>query len=375
MSKQLDEARKFAAEIKTPEEVKRLKSAVLKVSKRVRSEGELSLLDLSRSLDAKVSDVEAAIAALYDEGYEVRTTDGILKRHYEPPRGSLTSHIARLQDGGWIRLGVLGDNQGGNRHQRLDVLATAYDHYKAEGIDTVFHTGNMLDGYHPKLNGFEVLPEAGTSIESQIAYMGKLYPKVPGITTRFITGECHEGWWAKREGINVGRVMEDRFRLPAECTAPGSVCKVVDGTCKTHGRDDLRYIGHLEADIELRVPELAKKKAGPIARIIHPGGGSSYAYSYTTQKMAESLQGGEKPQVQFVGHFHKFDYNYSREIHNVQTGCLCDQTIFMRKNKIAAHVGYLICEMKIGTDGIINRFRAEWTPFYDQGFYKRYETW
>jgi hypothetical protein len=263
-------------------------------------------------------------------------------------------------EGGWLRFGVLGDNQGGNRHQRLDVLATAYDHYKREGIDTVYHTGNMIDGYHPKLNGFELLIEAGSSMESQVSYISRIYPKVKGITTYFITGECHEGWWAKREGINVGRFMRDRFRHPE------------DGS---EGREDLVYIGHLEADVELRSPKLGKGKRGPIVRVSHPGGGSSYAISYKTQKMAEAMQGGEKPQIQLVGHYHKYDVNYAREIHNVQTGCICDQTIFMRKNNLAAHVGYLIIEVLVNPDGTIQRFRSEFVPFFDQGFYKRYSTW
>src|SRR3990172_8040213 len=164
-----------------------------------------------------------------------------------------------------------------------------------------------------------------------------------------IHSNCHEGWWYRKVGINVGRAMQGHFdRLD---------------------RSDLDYVGHLEADVEIR-PKWAPR--GPMIRLSHPGGGTAYAISYKTQKQAESLQGGEKPHIQFVGHFHKFDWNYHREIHNVQTGTTCDQTVFMRKHNIPAHVGYLICELLIAEDGILESLKVEWKPFYDRGFYLKW---
>jgi hypothetical protein len=316
--------------------------------------GSWDLLGLARLTDAKVSDLEGAIAALRAENYDLDIRDGVVQRAHVAPSGA-ESHFWRLQEGGWVRFGVLGDNQLGNRHQRLDVSHTAYEHYRAEGIDTVYHTGNLVDGYDARLNGFELLPEAGTSMESQAAYAASVYPKAEGITTHFITGECHEGWWAKKMGINVGRFLEDRFRQA--------------------GRDDLRYVGHLEADIEIRHERLAEGTRGPIIKLTHPGGGTAYALSYKAQKIAESFQGGEKPQAVFIGHFHKYDVCFPREVVCVQTGCQCDQTIFMRKIPTAAHVGYLIVEMYVGSNGVIERFRHEWKPFYDKGYYQKYETW
>jgi hypothetical protein len=42
----------------------------------------------------------------------------------------------------------------------------------------------------------------------------------------------------------------------------------------------------------------------------------------------------------------------------------------MRKQKIQAHVGGWIVEITVNEDGIITRFRSEWIPFYDKGFYR-----
>lgn len=336
-------------------EVDQLKAKLLSFTKSKTGEGSWTLLELARKLDAKIPTLEEAIAQLKKESYDINVQEGVVHRLHEAPPGQSTSHYWRLKEGGWLRFGALGDNQLGNRHARIDAVVTAYEDFKKEGIDTVYHTGNMIDGYHPRFNAFELLPEAGTSMESQVSYAGRVYPKVPGITTYFITGECHEGWWAKKIGVNIGRFMQDGF--------------------KRQGREDLVYLGHEEADIELRTPSLEKKVRGPIVRLIHPGGGTAYALSYKTQKLAESLQGGEKPQVQFVGHYHKYDKHYHREIWNVMSACLCDQTIFMRKNSIPAHVGYLKVEAFVAKDGLISRFREEFVPFYDKGFYQKYETW
>lgn len=355
----------------------RLKNRILAATKKTQH---ITLESLSRLTGDSVIEIEGAIEELYADGQEIAIGHGQVERLLVSAPGKSKTYFSRLQKGDILKFGVLGDNQLGNKHSRLDVAQTAYDHFESEGIEVVYHSGNLVDGYHPRFNAHELIPEAGIGIESQSAYAGRVYPRKKGITTYFITGECHEGWWAKKDGINVGRTMESRFQLPLSCLgldAEGQPrCRHHGaGYCPEHGRDDLVYIGHEEADLELRVPHLAKGARGPMVRIIHPGGGTAYALSYKTQKLAESLQGGEKPQIQFVGHFHKFDYNYHREIHNVMTACLCDQTIFMRKLQLAAHVGYLIAELFIGRDGVIEKFKVEWVPWYDQGFYKRYETW
>src|SRR5581483_12495394 len=88
------------------------------------------------------------------------------------------------------------------------------------------------------------------------------------------------------------------------------------------------------------------KHAQQVMRLIHAGGGSAYATSYTVQKIVESYQGGEKPQILLAGHYHKAEYGYPREVHCVQAACTEDQTLFMRKKKIAAHVGFWEVKLK-----------------------------
>ncbi len=242
------------------------------------------------------------------------------------------------------RYGLVGDNHLCNKHTRLDVLNAAYDAFEREGITTVFNTGNWIDGER-RFTRPESIVRPG--MDAQIEYMLENYPERRGITTHYIAGDDHEGWYQQDECIEIGRYLE---------------LKAVAG-----GRHDLKYLGYAEADVELQAPG-----GSAVARVVHPGGGSAYAISYTDQKRVESYQGGEKPQVEFVGHDHKYNAGYPREVFTFQTGCTCDQTLFMRKKRLQAMVGYLICEIRQDrSDGHIERVRHEWVPFFDRGFYEQ----
>lgn len=86
-------------------------------------------------------------------------------------------------------------------------------------------------------------------------------------------------------------------------------------------------------------------------RVLHPGGGSAYAISYTSQKIVESYSESEKPDILLHGHYHKFEYLYLRGIHIYQTGCLEEQTPFMRKKRLSAHLGCWVIEPMVNTEG------------------------
>jgi hypothetical protein len=83
----------------------------------------------------------------------------------------------------------------------------------------------------------------------------------------------------------------------------------------------------------------------------------------------ESYQGGEKPQIELVGHYHKFNHGYPREVHAIQCGCTSDQTTFLRKQGIQVMPGFVVVKLKQAGFGAIERCAVEWFPFYDRGFY------
>ncbi len=239
--------------------------------------------------------------------------------------------------------GITSDNHLCSKYSRLDVLNAAYDHFERRGITHVFNAGNWIDG-EARFNRTELLTAPG--MDNQLDYLIDKFPMRNGITTHFIAGDDHEGWYAQREGIEVGRYLESRAR--------GA------------GRTDLHYLGYAECDVALKCGSGAA-----VARVVHPGGGSAYAVSYTDQKRVESYQGGEKPQIEIVGHYHKFNYGFPREVHTIQAGCTCDQSLFMRKKRLQAHVGFVELRVEQNADGAIVRSGVEWFPFFDRGYYER----
>lgn len=251
--------------------------------------------------------------------------------------------LKRLVGDDWS-FGLLSDTHIANKRHRSDVLEAAYDRFAELGIKQVFHAGNIIDGEF-KGNIFELTAHG---VHDQASLAAAEYPQRSGITTYFVTGDCHEGWYQKREGINVGFYIEKVF--------------------EANGRTDMVHIGHIEQDIAFEMPYGTHRM-----RIMHPGGGSAYATSYGAQKMVESFQGGDKPQVLVLGHYHKYCINQPREVITIQPGCVCDQTVFMRKKKLIAEVGFMVCTLGRRIDGTTGRFTHDWYPFYDAKYHQRLE--
>ena len=76
------------------------------------------------------------------------------------------------------------------------------------------------------------------------------------------------------------------------------------------------------------------------------------------------------PSILLLGHHHKMDYCQPRGVHTLQCGCATDQSLFMRKKKIEAHVGFLICTFQQDINGTVVRFVPEWHPFLGKRYYQ-----
>lgn len=295
---------------------------------------------LASKLHVHSSDVEHALDDLEQSGYIVERTGARVTLGSVVPESDRRiireNHFIDKP----IKFGVVADMHMCSKSQRLDVLNAAYDEFEAQDIDTVLCPGNYVDGEF-RHNRYELYAHG---IADQCHYALSYWPQRKGIQTNFIDGDCHEGWYLGREGIEFGRYL----MLEAQ----------------RQGRDDLVYLGSMEADIELKAPE-----GSAVIKIMHPGGGSAYALSYSVQKLAESFQGGEKPAIVIVGHYHKFEYSFPRSIHMLQPGCCQDQTRFMRKHKIAAHVGFCTVELQQDVRGSVTRFSPTFYPFWDRSYY------
>jgi len=304
---------------------------------------EYTIAEISDLLNIGVTSVRAGLEKLKAEGYNVHLKGDTAEISSIIPKSESHTIDIRRMTTGLHKFGAVGDNHMGSRYERMDVLNALYDEFEREGITTVFNTGNWIDG-EARFNTHDLKVRG---IGGQVDYFVANYPQRKGITTHFIAGDDHEGWYVQREGIDIGKYAEMKAQAA--------------------GRTDLVYLGYMEADVKIAAPN-----GETVIRVLHPGGGSSYAVSYSVQKIVESYQGGEKPHILLIGHYHKADYIYNRGVHCIQTGCTQDQSPFMRKKKLAAHVGGWIVEFGADDNGAITRFKQEFFPFYDNGYYQKW---
>jgi hypothetical protein len=326
--------------------VKQVAKKVGTTSRRIRrylqnNPGPHEFSDLASHVGVPVEQVLRAVESMVESGAAIRVSNqGVEVLRDLPTLRSEDIDVKKLTGSHQI-FGVTADNHLGSKYARLDVLNALFDIWQERGVKRVLQLGNIIDG-EARFNKFDLLVHG---MDAQVAYLLENWPHRPGMVTEFVTGDDHEGWYVQREGVDIGR----HIQLEAEKA----------------GRTDLVYVGHMERQIAYR-----SGSGKSIVSMIHAGGGTPYAISYSTQRLVEGYQGGEKPAVLLVGHYHKYETGYPREVYVCQPGCTQDQTPFLRKRKIQAMVGGVTLEFDMNSDALLSGFVVHWHPFYDRDFYK-----
>jgi predicted phosphodiesterase len=307
---------------------------------------ECTLDELARRLQCTVGAALDCIGALRKSGVPIV----LYGERYSVPKitpqvpYSEDLHRLRSDSSGHYKFGIISDTHLGSKHERLDVCEDLYDWFAREGVTHVLHGGNWIDG-EKHFNRHE-LQDAAHGRQNQLAYMVAKYPHRRGITTLYVTGDDHEGWYNQSDGGDIGGDLE---RLARES-----------------GRDDLRNCGYVEAFFTLE-----NKRTGETSKLLlqHPGGGSAYALSYAPQKVIESFQPGEKPGVVIFGHWHKMEFANVRGVWSLQAGCTKDLDTFGRKKRLSYHVGGAILELEQSERGEIRQATPRIRYYYDRDYY------
>ena len=228
-----------------------------------------------------------------------------------------------------IRFGLMGDTQINSKYTQLTHLNAMYDRFLQEGITEVYHTGDIDEGEQMRIGHQYECYEQGA--DDHVKEIVRVYPRRKGIITQFITGN-HDASIIKRCGYDIGVPIAQQ-------------------------RDDMVYMGQSDAIISLTDKCTMELR--------HPIDGTAYALSYKLQKMVESMSGGEKPNILAVGHYHKAEYFFYRNVHCFQTACFQAQTPWMKGKGISAAVGGWIVEIRVNDDGSVNGIKEEFFPFYN----------
>ena len=227
-----------------------------------------------------------------------------------------------------LKFAIIGDTQLGSKYTQWTHLRNFYDICEEEGITDVYHTGDITDGLKMRTgHEYELYAVSADDMLNDVVLH---YPKRKGITTHFITGN-HDASIYKHVGYDIGEAISRQ-------------------------REDLEYLGRDCAVVHL-TPNCKLE-------LRHPWDGTAYALSYKIQKMIETMESDSKPNILAVGHYHKAEYLFYRNVHALQTGCFQGQTPFTRGKGISVHLGGWIVTIKVDKTGTIKSFEPRFIPYY-----------
>lgn len=227
-----------------------------------------------------------------------------------------------------IKFAIIGDTHLGSKYTQFTHLNNFYDICEAEGIKDVYHAGDVTDGV--KMRPGHEYELYAVSTDDMVQDVIKNYPKREGVTTHFITGN-HDASIYKHVGHDIGRSI-------------------------AHFRKDMDYLGR-----DCAVINLTNKCT---LELRHPWDGTAYSLSYKPQKMIEAMESDSKPNILAIGHYHKAEYLFYRNVHAFQTGCFEGQTPFTRGKGISVHLGGWIITIKVAKDGSIKSISPQFIPYY-----------
>ena len=229
------------------------------------------------------------------------------------------------------KIGIISCTHFGSKYAQITHLHHFYARCKDEGVSTVFHCGDLVDGDGRIYRGqrYEMHLQG---IAEQRDFVVSAYPKI-GIPTKIISGN-HDESFAMSAGVDI-------------------VADVVKE------RKDLDYLGRYAANLFIA--------GGKVKVKLHHGeGGNAYAASYKGQKYIETFTSENKPQVYVLGHYHTFIQMFRRNIHFFQLGCFQAQTPYLVRKMLSPELGGWIIEYSLDPeDGwSLSLVKAGLVPFY-----------
>lgn len=228
-----------------------------------------------------------------------------------------------------VKIGLVGDTHIGSLYSDQKVLEDIYRRFKKERVEAVYHTGDLTEGYNRR-KGHSLECELH-GFDAQVQGVIDRYPSINGVKTYFITGD-HDGWHKENGGAGVGRWVSQM-------------------------RPDMEFLGEFTATVDIA--------SNTDIMLLHPDKGTAYALSYHPQKMAEALAGGTKPNILGIGHYHKMEYLFYRNIHIFQTGCVQQQTPWMKRKFLSAHQGAWVLDVRMKKDGTVDRLTQTALTYYE----------
>ncbi len=220
------------------------------------------------------------------------------------------------------KLGLISDTHLCSDAERLDLIEAAYTRFQEDGIKTVIHSGDIMDGWEVYRGHAQHIKTAGA--HNQALYCVENYPVRKGIKTFFIGGN-HDMKSFEKQGIDQCSLVVNGFTHNNKLVP---------------ARKDLVYLGQYSRMLML---------PGEItAQVLHPHGGSAYAVSYPQQKRSREMRSDTRPHLQLSGHFHTFNWIVQDYTQMVALPAFQDETEFFIRLGFGRQMGFCILDYQLG---------------------------
>lgn len=219
-----------------------------------------------------------------------------------------------LYTGNKIQFAVVSDTHFGNIHAKKEELHKFYKEIKSRGITTVLHAGDLVDGYYPN-RPTSMLEQYAHGFTEQLNDFIKDYPKIPGITTYFITGN-HDHTFMRQGLANIGEVVDSI-------------------------RDDMIYLGHNFGRVYV-APKVS-------VSLIHPTDGISQNFNKKIRDIIERSP-ERRSDIMCIGHYHKVAMVEHRGVSGYVVPSFEGKTSFMQDMGLESVVGGMI--FTVNTDKV-----------------------
>lgn len=271
---------------------------------------------LINKLDLSEDEILGKVFKLNLNGYNIQTwkEKGDIWVLNPPVLETGDAQIQILRTTQTMKIAILGDTHFGSKCEALDELKTFYEYAYSKGVREFYHVGDITDGYYKNRDG-SIFEQHALGFDEQLNYVTREYPRLDDAITYFITGN-HDATHQMNGGGNIGKVIE-RFR------------------------DDMVYLGHNYAKVWL------SEKVDLELR--HPHDGSATAISFKAQRIVDAMV--KKPKIVAIGHYHKMNYMFYKNVHSFLVPSFQHQTPFMAGKGLASYVGGYIVTINLDDKG------------------------
>lgn len=285
----------------------------------------LTLGEISSELKQSKSQCKKDIRTLRQEGIGIigKKTDNITKYYFPLKMPQLEPKKTDIN-----YFGLIGDTHLGDKYTEEECLLDYYDQCEDAGIKDIFHAGDIGDGvdvYKGQIN--DLLPDCIT-IQGQIDYIVKNYPRKKNIKTVLISGN-HDTRQYERQGVDIAKSVADRRR-------------------------DINYIGQSYGRVKLKDEVLLE--------LVHPTGSSPYAKDYKFKTYLRERPINTYPDLLAMGHLHSALFEDVQGTQSYMTGCFLGDTEFTRRRGLNPAIGGWIVELNI-EDGKIKKNTSSWIKY------------